>query len=370
MILKNRSLRLLAIVGTITTAGMLSACSGLTTSGAPTGGGQDGPPTVAMLLPENVNPRWESQDATFFEEQLKKLVPDATVEVYNANNDASKQQQQAEQALTKGADVLVVIPVDAAASGVIADSAASSGIPTVAYDRMIDSENVAAWIQADMVAVGEAQAQWLVDHTEDGDNLIQIKGSPTDTNARLFDEGYQNVLSPLYDSGERVKAYDTWTQGWDPAIARTSVDQALTRLNNNVQGILASSDGNAAAAIASLEEQNMAGEVPVTGLDGTVQALQLMLQGKQGMTVWRPFDQMGEKTAEVVQRLLEGKDIDDIVTGTVTNGVDAEVPQIQTEFYVATDEEGIQYIIDKDPSIEMSDVCTGATASLPFCAGS
>jgi len=357
----------IACVASAAAALAMSSCGALT-SAPPSGSSDDGgPPTVAFLLPENVNPRWESQDAPFLKKELQKVVPDAVVDTYNANNDAAAQQQQADQALTKGADVLVVIPVDGKAAAVIADAGNDADVPVVAYDRMIHSEHVAAWVQADMVAVGEDQAQWVIDHTKRGDNIVQIKGSPTDTNARLFDEGYQKVLGPLYADGRRTLAYDTWTRGWDPALARTSVDQALTKLDNNVQAILASNDGNAAAAIASLTEQGLAGQVPVTGLDGTVQALQLMLQGKQGMTVWRPFDQMAEKTAEVVDRLLKDETVTDVATGEVTNDTGATIPQVVTDYYVATDEEGIAYIIDHDPSIDMADVCTGATASTTFC---
>ncbi len=79
---------------------------------------------VAMLLPENVNPRWESQDARFFVESMAKIAPGIKVEVFNANNDIATQQRQAEQALTRGAKVLVVIPIDGDSSAIIADSAA------------------------------------------------------------------------------------------------------------------------------------------------------------------------------------------------------------------------------------------------------
>ncbi len=47
---------------------------------------------VAMLLPENVNPRWESQDAAFFVEHMAEYAPDVKVEVFNANNDTATQQ--------------------------------------------------------------------------------------------------------------------------------------------------------------------------------------------------------------------------------------------------------------------------------------
>ena len=105
---------------------------------------------VALLLPENVNPRWETQDAAAFVRTMGELAPGVKVEVFNANNDTSTQQRQAEQALTQGAKVLVVIPIDGESSAVIADNAADEGVPTIAYDRMINSMNTTFWVQADL----------------------------------------------------------------------------------------------------------------------------------------------------------------------------------------------------------------------------
>ena len=104
----------------------------LVTGIAPSASAED---WVALLLPENVNPRWESQDARFFIESMADIAPDVKVEVFNANNDTAAQQRQAEQALTRGANVLVVIPIDGESSAVIADIAAEAGcrpLPTTA----------------------------------------------------------------------------------------------------------------------------------------------------------------------------------------------------------------------------------------------
>ena len=324
---------------------------------------------VAMLLPENVNPRWESQDARFFVEAMAEIAPDVEVEVFNANNDTAAQQRQAEQALTRGADVLVVIPIDGDAAAIIADIAAEAGVPTIAYDRMIHSEHTDFWVQASMERTGEAQAQHVVDNTSAGDTLVLLKGSPTDPNAHVIFGGQMNVLQPLFDSGERVLGYENWTQGWDPAIARRSMDQALTDLNNDVQGVVSSNDGNAAAAIASLEEQGMAGSVPVSGLDATVQALQLILLGTQTQSVWRPFEEMAGVTAEVTAALLNGEDVSSLIQGTVTNGVDAEVDFVEVPFYDVIGEEGVTYVIENDPSISREDVCQGEAAETAYCQG-
>lgn len=322
---------------------------------------------VALLLPENVNPRWEQQDAAAFLATMAEIAPDVQVEVFNANNDTAMQQRQAEQALTQGAQVLVVIPIDGESSAIIADTAAEEGIPTIAYDRMINSENTRFWIQADMFATGAAQAQHVVDNTESGDTLVLLRGSPTDPNAGVIADGQMAVLQPLFDSGERVLGYVNWTPGWDPAIARRSMDQALTQLGNDVQGVVSSNDGNAGAAIAAMEEQGMAGTVPVSGLDCTVQAQQLMLLGLQTQCGWRPLHEMAAAAAQVTVRLLNGEDYSDLATEVVVNGVGAEVAFVPVDSYSAVGVEGVAYVIENDPSITRDMVCQGEAAATEFC---
>lgn len=334
------------------------------TLGAQTATAED---MVALLLPENVNPRWEQQDAAAFLSTMAEIAPDVRVEVFNANNDTSVQQRQAEQALTQGAKVLVVIPIDGESSAIIADSAAEEGIPTIAYDRMINSPNTKIWVQADMFATGAAQAQHVVDNTSEGDTLVLLKGSPTDPNAAVIHAGQVSVLEPLFASGERVMGYENWTPGWDPAIARRSMDQALTQLSNNVQGVVSSNDGNAGAAIEAMEEQGMAGSVPVSGLDCTVQAQQLMLLGKQTQCGWRPLHEMAAAAAQVTVRMLEGADYSDLATEVVQNAGGNDVAFVPVDSYSAVGAEGVAYVIENDPSITKDMVCQGEAAATDFC---
>ena len=323
---------------------------------------------VVMLLPENVNARWESQDAFFYKKAMKDLAPNAVVEVFNANNDTATQQRQAEQALTQGAKVLVVIPIDGEAAAIIADQAADAGVPAIAYDRMMQSENTDFWVQADMFATGAAQAQHVVDRTKQGDTLVMIKGSPTDPNAGVIAAGQMSVLQPLFDSGDRVLGYENWTPGWDPAIARRSMEQALTTLDNNVQGVVSSNDGNAGAAIAAMHEQKgLVGNVPVTGLDCTVQALQLILLGEQTQCVWRPFEEMATVTAKVTAALLNGDDASSMTQGTVTNAAEAEIPFVPVDYYEAVGAEGVAHVIENDLSVSKEEVCDGVASDTDFC---
>ena len=322
---------------------------------------------VVMLLPENVNPRWENQDAHYFVESMKDIAPEVDVEIVNANNDISAQQRQAEQAITRGAKVLVVIAIDGNAASLIADMAKEENIPVIAYDRMIESEHTSFWVQASMFNTGVSQAQHIIDNTKLGDTIVLLKGSPTDPNAVEIFNGQLSVIKPYFDRKKRINGYESWVQGWDPIIARRAMDQALTKLNNNVQGVLSSNDGNANAAIASLIEQGMAGKIPVTGLDCTVSALQLMILGYQTQSVWRPFDKMARVTAEVVKLLLEDGDFSSYIKGTVSNKLNANIPFIPVEHNSIVGLSGVVNVVAKDKLITRDKICKGDVAKTPFC---
>ncbi len=105
--------------------GSSSDSSGSSDTTAAAGGGG----TIALLLPETKTARYETQDKPLFTAKVKELCPDCTVIYSNADQDAAKQQQQAEAALTNGAQVLVLDPVDAASAAAIANQAKAKGVP-------------------------------------------------------------------------------------------------------------------------------------------------------------------------------------------------------------------------------------------------
>ena len=74
---------------------------------------------IALLLPENKTARYENQDKPFFEAKVKERAPTARWSTPTPTQDAAKQQQQAEAAITQGAKVLVLDAVDVASAGAI-----------------------------------------------------------------------------------------------------------------------------------------------------------------------------------------------------------------------------------------------------------
>ena len=297
---------------------------------------------VAFLLPENVTPRWEGSDAPTFKSALAKLVPGATVDVLNALNDSAKQQAQAEAELTKGAKVLVIAAVDQKAAAVIVKKADAQGVPVIAYDRLIKNSPLAYYVSFDSVAVGKAEASWMAKNTQQGAKLVIINGSPTDDNAHLVNKGIHSVLDPLFKSKARTKVAEQWTPGWDPTKAQNEMEQILTKANNAVDGVVSANDGMAGGIVAALKAQGMEGTVKTTGQDASLEGVQNVILGTQGVTVFKDFRLQAPAAAQIAAAVLKGTKPTNI-NAHVSNG-QVSVPSVMLKV-VPVDQSNVSLLV-------------------------
>src|SRR4029453_11602972 len=190
----SRMLRFGALAAMLLLA--LGACSTNNNSGG--GGGGGGGKKIALLLPELKTTRYESQDRPLFEAKVKALCSDCEIIYSNANQDAPKQQSQAEAALTNGAKVMVLDPVDSASAGAMVQKAKAKGVPVISYDRLILDADVDYYISFDNEKVGKLQGTALVDklkgNGKSSGTIVMINGAPTDNNAKLFKKAAHGAI--------------------------------------------------------------------------------------------------------------------------------------------------------------------------------
>jgi D-xylose transport system substrate-binding protein len=311
---------------------------------------------VAVLLPDTKSSvRWETADKPFLQEAFDKAgVP---VTIYNAQGDKSQQQQQAEQAITNGAKVLLLTNLDSGSGAAIQANAKSQGVKVIDYDRLTLDGQTDYYVSFDNVAVGKLQGEGLVKCLEGADgvpNIAQLNGSPTDNNATLFAEGYNSVLDPKYEAGEFKKVADQSVPDWDNQKALTIFEQMLAKNDNDINGVLAANDGLGNAAIQALKARKL-DQIPVTGQDATAQGLQNILAGDQCMTVYKAVKKEADAAAVIAIALAKGEDPPN-VNGKVNDGK-RDVPSVLLEPESIT-KENVDVPI-KDNFVSYDDVCTG-----------
>jgi len=317
-----------AIVLLVGIAVALTGCGGGATSG--TGAAPAAKAIkIALLLPETKTARYETQDKPLFEAKVKALAPNAEILYSNANQDAAEQQSQADAALTNGANVLVLDPVDATSSASIVAKAAAQKIPVISYDRLILGAPVDYYVSFDNEKVGKLQGQALLDKlTADGNagkTIVMINGSPTDNNATLFKAGAHSILDGKVKIGAE---YDT--PDWSPDKAQTEMDQAITKLGKaGFVGVLAANDGTGGGAIAAMKGAGIDPKTrPTTGQDAELAAIQRILLGEQYMTVYKAIKLEAEAAAELAVSLAKGEAPPSSMTLSKVNNGTKDVPSV------------------------------------------
>ncbi len=287
--------------------------------------------------------RWK-KDRDIFSAKVKEL--GAEVIVTSAKSDDKQQIKDVETLITKGVDVIVIIPHDGKAMSKAVKMAHEANIPVIAYDRLITDSDLDLYITFDNEKVGETQAQYLVDRLPKNkkSKIVRIYGAPTDNNAKLFKAGQDRIINQAVKDGLIEVVHEDWAANWAPGNAKKIMNAAISKNGTDIQGILASNDGTAGGAIQVLKEEKLDGTVIVTGQDADLIAVQRIISGQQHMTVYKPIKNIASNAAEIAFKMALGKPV--IARNSIANGK-IDVPSVLLEVTVV-DKDNIDKTILKD----------------------
>ena len=300
-------------------------------------------PLIGLSLDTLKEERWQ-RDRDTFVAAAEKL--GARVIVQSANSDDTRQIRDIESLLTRGVDVLVVVPHNGAAMSRAVKSANQAKVPVISYDRLILNSDIALYLTFDNVKVGEAQATYAVARLpkDRPARIVRIYGAPTDNNAKLLKQGQDKILEPLIKAGKIEVVFEDWCLDWKPENAKKIMNAAITRGGKNIDAVIASNDGTAGGAIQTLLEEGLAGKVLVTGQDADLAACQRILRGTQAMTVYKPVRKLSDLAARTAVAVARGET--PATTETLDNGF-KKVPAIY-EAVISVDKDNLQQTVVAD----------------------
>jgi putative multiple sugar transport system substrate-binding protein len=320
---------------------------------------------VGIVLPTKDEPRW-IQDEARFKEALTAQGHD--VEILFSQGDSAKEKANVESLITKGVKVLILTPQDGAAAAAAAEAARAAGVKVISYDRLIlNTDAVDYYVTFDSIAVGAAQAQYLVDKaTGTGNPLYLYAGAASDNNAFLFFEGAWNVLQPKIADGtfvvknsseavalqdkatltrdEQAKIIGQITTNWDFNTAKSLAESNLTAASAEDKGdvfILAPNDGTARAIADAFAADSDVTSYVVTGQDAEKASVQYIIDGKQSMTVLKDVRTLVADAISAAVTFLEGGTPPQ--TTTYNNGT-IDVPAKPSEV-ISVDKDNVQTAI-------------------------
>jgi D-xylose transport system substrate-binding protein len=330
---------------------------------------------IAVLLPDTVtSARYVQFDAPYLTQALTAAgLSSSQFSVQNAQGSSQTELSDAQTAITKGATVLIMDPLDSGVGAQIETYAKAHGVAVVDYDRLTLGGSRQYYVSFNNVVVGQKIGQgftacataWKVSKP----NVLVMKGDPTDNNATLFAQGYLGVLNPLFTSGKYVKVGEP-AGTWTPTVALSEFQQNFTA-HKNINSVLTPNDANAAPIIHYLQTQGVKAKTfPVTGQDATTIGLQNILAGYQCGTVYKPIYLEAQAAAALAMFLRAGKTPGTtLVNGSTSDSKSStSVPSVLlTPKWVTTANMASTVVADK--FVVVGQLCVGQYAQLCKTAG-
>ena len=312
---------------------------------------------IAVLLPDSKSSdRWETADRRFFEQGFKAagLSSDDYI-ISNAEGDVATQRTQAEQAITEGAKVILLVNLDPGSGAAIIDDAKSQDVTMIDYDRLTVGGDADYYVSGDATEAGRLQAEGLIEDLkgEASPRIAILYGAPTDSFATDLKKGNTEVLQ---SKGENIEVEaEQAVPNWDGQKALTIYEQML-QASEDFDGTLAANDTLANATIAARKSRKLAA-IPTSGLDATTEALQHILAGEQTFTVYFSIKDQATKAAKLAVQLARGEE----PTG-LNAKVDNETSKVPTILLepLTIRKDNIGETVIADDFASWDDVCVGA----------
>ncbi|MQY02873.1 sugar ABC transporter substrate-binding protein [Actinomadura macrotermitis] len=343
----------------------LTACggddSGKDKGGSASGGAIKG--KVGVILPDTKSSvRYESFDRPYLEQSFKAA--GVQYDIQNAEGSTQRFQTIADQMITGGVTVLIVDGLDSNSAAAVQRKAQAQGVKTIDYDRLTLGGVSDYYVSFDNTKVGEELGKGLQKCLGDkAANIVYLNGAPTDNNATLFAQGAHSVLDKV---STYKKVAEQAVPDWDNQKAATIFEQMLTQQGGKIDGVLAANDGVGNSAVSILKKNSLAGKVPVTGQDASLQGLQNILDGTQCMTVYKPVKQEADAAAKLAVGLLKGEK--GATNGTTKDATgNRDVPSVLLS-PIPVFKDGVKQVVD-DGFVKKDDLCKGAYAAKCSAAG-
>jgi D-xylose transport system substrate-binding protein len=295
---------------------------------------------VAVILPDTVSSaRYTEFDAPYLSQALATAgLNPSQYSVVNAQGSDSTELSDAQEAITKGASVLIMDPLDSGVGASIESYAKSHGVAVIDYDRL---------------TLGGSRSYYV----------------SFNNNATLFAQGYDAVLAPYFANKSYVDV-GTPAGTWDPPTAESEFQQQFTA-HKNINSVLTPNDENAAPIIHYLQTQGVKADTfPVTGQDATLVGLQNILAGYQCGTVYKPIYLEAQAAVALAMYVRAGKTPpSSLVNGSTTDSqTNTQVPSVLlTPTWVTT--ANMNSTVIADQFVPAQQLCVGSYAAACKTAG-
>ncbi|NGP46690.1 substrate-binding domain-containing protein [Bacillaceae bacterium SIJ1] len=233
--------------------------------------------------------------------------------VVDAQNDIEKQNSDVQSLITQGIDVLLLNPVNPAAVTPSLKAAEQANVPVIAVDRNTKQE-VTSYIGRDNKEMGRLAGQKAIELLGGEGNaagkIIEIQGDAGGTVMQARHDGFHESVKN--EAGVQIieGPYSNYIRA-----EAVSAMQDLLQAHPDVNLVYAHNDDMALGVIQVLEKSGKLQDVKIVGIDGLMEAVKQIEEGKFEATVLNDPISLGVLAIQNAVNVGEGKSIEQYIDG-------------------------------------------------------
>lgn len=260
---------------------------------------------VAYLTPSLDVPFWR-YIRHGVEDELKKAGIECVT--YDSKDDANTQMSNAQDAITKQVDAIIISPTDSASCASVLSIAAESDVPVVICDIGTDSGEYVSFISTDNLAGGHAIGEYIASQLDEGTEVAQIALNQARINGVLrkdgFDEGIasKGLVDVEFKQMEKVNRSEGETFAQDLITAHPELGAIFCHAEDPSMG-----------ALSALEAAGRS-DVLIAAFDCSPEIVEAIRAGKIAGTSAQQPVLMGRYAAQSVIAYLKDEPVEKEIT--------------------------------------------------------
>ncbi len=229
--------------------------------------------------------------------------------VTNAASQINKQNNDIQDMLAQGAEVLIVAPLNADGLEPAFQAAADENVPVFLIDREVTAEpceNFITFMGSNFVRQGQQAADLLAEATNEQAQVAILEGAPGTSVAADRQSGFEDQLAAEYPDMEVAASQ---TANFVRTEGQTVMEQLL-QSNPDIDAVYAHNDEMALGALQAIRDagKTPGDDVKVVSIDGTKGAVQALVDGQMNGVV-ESNPRFGPLAFQTVEQFLSGEPI-------------------------------------------------------------
>ncbi len=277
----------------------------------------------------------------------------ATLLWNSARMDVNGQISQIQQFINQKADAIIIAAVNSSTLGPQVAAAKAAGIPVVITNLTVSpatQKDAISYVGPDDVKAGEQEAQHLVDAIGGKGGIVVLQGPLGQSGEIDRTKGIQNVLA----KNPNVKLLAMQPGNWARNQAYSVMQDWLSRYGSQIAGVISENDDMAIGAIQAMREKNLAGKIPITGVDGIKDGMRAVRDGTLNETNLQDGPLELGMAVQVAIDHIQGKQVPAVAMFIMPEITKANVGHYYDQLYVHP-----QKFLDSLPTLIRHNLQTG-----------